>query len=85
MLMEPMGLIRLSAAPMDCKTFDGPTGASGADHKLPLACLKAAELVVVASGEPGWLHASRRLHVRHGCAFLAIKWRDEETHRSDDM
>lgn len=30
-----------------------PTGASGHDHKLPLACLKAAELVVVASGEPG--------------------------------
>lgn len=85
MLMETMCLIRLSAAPADRKTFDGPTGASGADHKLPLACLKAAELVVVASGEPGWLHASRRLHVRHGCAFLAIKWRDEETHRSDDM
>lgn len=51
--MESMCLIRLSAAPADCETFDGPTGASGHDHKLPLACLKAAELLVVASGEPG--------------------------------
>lgn len=53
MLLEPMCLTRLSAAPADCETFDGPTGASGADHKLPLACLKAAELVVVASGSLG--------------------------------
>lgn len=85
MPMEPMCLIRLSAPPADCEAFDGPTGVSGADHKLRLACLKAAELVVVASGESGRLHASRRLHVRHGCAFLAMERRDEETHRSDDM
>lgn len=85
MPMEPMCLIRLSAAPTDCEAFDGPAGASGHDHKLPLACLKAAELLVVASGEPGGLHASRRLHVCHGCAFLAMERRNEETHRRDDM